>query len=226
MESYSCYPAENRLLQCWLSWIHACLSSTSFSFLLNGSLTSWITSSRGIRQGDLISPLLFLLVTQNLSTIFNKDLSLNLVLRLNQNLPRNFNHLMFVDDLITISKATRQTTKNCLLCLNIYHDIIGQKPNLNKLAIYLPSWCNKKIANSISMILGIKLGNFSFIYLGASISPKRLHIAHFNFITNRVNNVIQSRNHLDISTASREVFLNNNIFSIPTYYLFVFLIPN
>lgn len=133
---------------------------------------------------------------------------------------------MFVDDLITISKATRQTTKNCLLCLNIYHDIIGQKPNLNKLAIYLPSWCNKKIANSISMILGIKLGNFPFIYLGASISPKRLHIAHFNFITNRVNNVIQSRNHSDISTASREVFFNNNIFSIPTYYLFVFLIPN
>lgn len=91
----------------WITWVQACLSSATFSFLINGNHTSWITGTRGVRQGDLISPLLFLLVSQNLSTILNKAMSLDLVQSFNANLPRNFNHLMFADDLILVTRAFR-----------------------------------------------------------------------------------------------------------------------
>lgn len=45
--------------QVWISWIQECLSSSSFSLLVNGSPSPWFSSSRGVHQGDPISPLLF-----------------------------------------------------------------------------------------------------------------------------------------------------------------------
>lgn len=38
----------------WLSWIHACISTTKFTFLINGHPTHFVKTSRCIRQGDLL----------------------------------------------------------------------------------------------------------------------------------------------------------------------------
>ncbi|XP_039118053.1 uncharacterized protein LOC120253920 [Dioscorea cayenensis subsp. rotundata] len=124
----------------WITWISSYLNSASFSFLVNGHPTSWILSSRGVRQGDPISPLLFILVSQNLSAILNRALQLDMIHGFNQNLSKNFNHLLFADDLILITKATRRNARNCLLCLNVYQNLTGQKQNLSKSALYVRSW--------------------------------------------------------------------------------------
>lgn len=47
----------------WISWIKICLNTASFSSLINGQPTSWISSSRGIRQCDPISSYPFILVS-------------------------------------------------------------------------------------------------------------------------------------------------------------------
>lgn len=63
---------------------------------------------------------------------------------------------MLVDDIILVTKATRLAPRNCMLWLDIYTDIAGQK----MLAIYLPSWCNNEVATSISRTIGIILDHF------------------------------------------------------------------
>lgn len=58
--------------KCWISWISSCISSPVFSCMINGMHSRWFKSHRGIRQGDPISPFLFLLVTQVLTFLINE----------------------------------------------------------------------------------------------------------------------------------------------------------
>jgi len=48
----------------WIGWIRHCISSASYAVLVNGSLTEFFSASRGIHEGDPLSPLLFLLVME------------------------------------------------------------------------------------------------------------------------------------------------------------------
>ena len=52
--------------------MRACISSVRFSFLVNGSPAGFFGSSRGLRQGDPLSLLLFLLIMEILSKMLKK----------------------------------------------------------------------------------------------------------------------------------------------------------
>lgn len=49
-----------------------CYGTASFSILINGSLVDYLFNSRGLRQGDPLSPFLFLVVTKALGVILSK----------------------------------------------------------------------------------------------------------------------------------------------------------
>jgi hypothetical protein len=88
------------------NWIMACVNSTSLAVLVNGEATNFFRSGRGLRQGCLLSPLLFILMMETLSLLLKNSqregslLGIK-VLRLSKIL-----HLFFVDDVLLLTYAS------------------------------------------------------------------------------------------------------------------------
>ena len=55
----------------WRKWIMHCISTVKISILLNGSPSNFFGSSRGIQQGDPLSPFLFDIVIEALSCMLD-----------------------------------------------------------------------------------------------------------------------------------------------------------
>ena len=120
----------------WTQMISQCISTPSFSILINGSPVGLFTSNRGIHQGDPISPFLFILVIDVLSWLFlQKEAEGSLQgIKIARNCPP-ISHLMFVDDLVVFSLARHNELTAVQSCLSQFQTWSGLSINKRKLTI-------------------------------------------------------------------------------------------
>ena len=121
----------------WRKWTSGCLSSVSYAVLVNGNNKGWVKASRGLRQGDPLSPFLFTLVPDVLSKMLLRAEERNLFegFRVGRNRTR-VTHLQFADDTIFFSNAREEDLQTLKSLLLVFGHIFGLKVNLNKSNIY------------------------------------------------------------------------------------------
>lgn len=90
----------------WIHWFMKCISSTSFSVLINGSSKGLFHPTRGLWQGDSLSPFLFITGAdlQSRLTLFKEQQGYIARVKINRNGPR-ISHLMYADDILPLAKA-------------------------------------------------------------------------------------------------------------------------
>jgi hypothetical protein len=105
----------------FIAWIMECVTSVSFKLLINGGLTDSFNPSRGLRQGDPLSPYLFILCQETRSRLIEKQLSER---RINGVKARiggpAITHVMYADDIILFSKTNKKETTILNQCLDTY----------------------------------------------------------------------------------------------------------
>nr|GFD04649.1 RNA-directed DNA polymerase, eukaryota, reverse transcriptase zinc-binding domain protein [Tanacetum cinerariifolium] len=90
----------------WMNWISGYLSSTTSSILINGSPTREFNISRGLRQGDPLSPILFIIAMEGLHVAIEDDIAAGLYRGLKVN-TLILSHLFFADDTLFIGEWSR-----------------------------------------------------------------------------------------------------------------------
>lgn len=121
----------------WVQWIMQCVSTVSFSIRFNGDPTSYFKPTRGIRQGDPLSPYLFIIVANVLSYMMKEAIAAKSLkgIKLNRNCP-TLSHLLFADDSILFLNGKVLECQNPASILHQYCYASAQAINLNKSGIY------------------------------------------------------------------------------------------
>ena len=120
----------------WCQWIHFCISTVCFSILINGSPEGFFRNSRGIRQGDPLSPLLFVLIMEALSRMMTKAVAEGLLSGFQVGVLGSdslcISHLLFADNTLIFSDANPNHILHLQLLFTWFEAISGLKINLSK----------------------------------------------------------------------------------------------
>lgn len=103
--------------QRWIEIVMNCLTSVWYAILINGQPTRYITPTRGIRQGDPLSPYLFILCAEGLSAMISKAVACQSIkgLVMCHGAP-TLHHLFFANDNFFLALPLRLKVKDIALC--------------------------------------------------------------------------------------------------------------
>ncbi|GJU30003.1 RNA-directed DNA polymerase, eukaryota [Tanacetum coccineum] len=124
----------------WCNWIGSCLQSFRGSVLVNGSPTSEFQFFKGLKQGDPLSPLLFILVMESLHVLFQR----------------------------VVDAVNRANMIHYLVSLDVFHRASGLRINMNKSKLMGISVESSKVEHAVEKI-GCMALNMPFKYLGSKV---------------------------------------------------------
>lgn len=152
----------------WRSWIKACISTARLFVLINSSPTGNFENLRGLRQGDPLSPLLFILVMNILSGFLAKAVDRGLISGFNVGSGHGnqiaISHLLFADDTIFFCDASVSQVLHIRVILLCFEAVSGLMVNLEKSEL-VPMGEVPKIA-ILAELLCCTVGKLSMVYLG------------------------------------------------------------
>ncbi|XP_059285202.1 uncharacterized protein LOC132038567 [Lycium ferocissimum] len=170
-----------------IDMVFSLLSNIWYSVLLNGQAHGFFKSSKGVKQGDPLSPTLFILVAEALSR------GLNALYKnprfVEYGMPKGsprINHLSYADDTILFVSADQYSVKLMMRVLNRYEKVSGQLVNLNKSAFYVHEKVQSGLVSRLKQITGIRQGLFPFTYLGCPIFYSRNKISHYDTVVKKI----------------------------------------
>ena len=158
-------------------WVSALLSSASSRVFLNGMTGDPIRHGKGLRQGDPMSPLLFLLAIDPLHHILDKVTRQGKLQPLRAN-TATLRASLYADDAAVFIKPIKEDVHYFSSVLDAFGEVTGLVTNCNK-SLVAPIRCAGLDLEDILQHFPAKLTPFPMTYLGLPLSVSRLKAIHF-----------------------------------------------
>ena len=165
----------------------ACVTSMKYAVKFNGKLLEAVSPSRGLRQGDSLSPFLFLFVVDALSALINKAMGEDGLqgVKICRGAPV-ISHLLFTDDSLLFCHASEQQALLVKGVLNTYSTAARQLINPSKCSILFSENCEPSVSQEVKNVLEITQEVFEAKYLGLPVPEGRIHKGNFETIQERL----------------------------------------
>ncbi|XP_074262965.1 uncharacterized protein LOC141585820 [Silene latifolia] len=201
-----------------------CITGSWFTLKINGSHHGFFKGKSGVRQGDPLSPFLFVLSMEILSR----------KLRVMCNQPNvcyhpkcsklGLTHLVFADDLMIFIRGDLPSVQQAVDTLKIFSEWSGLKANMDKTEAYLGG-VDQNLRSLILSTVGFQEGKFPFRYLGLPINSSRLTRNMYDARLLKIHKVAAAYSTKFLSYAGRKTVINSTLFGLCNFWCTSFLLP-
>ncbi|WMV24735.1 hypothetical protein MTR67_018120 [Solanum verrucosum] len=208
----------------WIRWIKFCISTVKLSILINGSPEGFFPSDRGVRQGDPLSPFLFIIVVEGLNNMLKTAHTKGWIRGFNVanegNLRLEVTHLQYADDTLIFCDAEESQLKILRVILILFEATSGLHINWRKSLIFPINEVNRM--QHLTEILGGEIGKLPTVYLGMPLGDKSKSNEIWNGVLERCERRLSRWKAQYLSSGGRLTLINSVLDALPTYLMSVF----
>lgn len=189
-------------------------------------LTNSITPSRGIRQGDPLSPYIFVICAQGLSSLLKGHASHGSIkgLKMASRGPV-ITHLFFADDSLVFFKADPDSCKFIKESLESYEAASGQVVNFEKSALSFSPYTSQINQDRVKEVLRIRESRRHDFYLGVPSFTLRSRRVQFGYLRDKMARRVADWKHKHFTKGGKEVLIKSVLQAIPTFTMSCFMVP-
>ena len=171
----------------WRGRIYECISTISFSIMVNGESRGNIVPTRGLRQKDVLSLYLFLLCSKGFNGLIHHAVNEGKIngFSLHRGGPK-ISHLFFANDSLLFCYAKVEEVKSIQTILKVYEKTSGQQINTEKTTLFFGKAVREETKNSIKLLLDVPEIKHYEKYLGLPAVVGKNRRASLNYIKDRV----------------------------------------
>ena len=182
--------------------------------------------SRGLWQGDPVSPYLFLFVADGLVNLMNKNIRESKLtpIKIARNSP-GISNLLFADDSLLFFKANGMGAQEVHQLLDIYCNATGQRINYDKSSIFFSKGVPDSVRDEIKGILNVPSETLNEKYLGMPSDIGTSKNGAFKYLKDHLWSKVQGWVENTMSSAGKEVLVKSVAQSIPVFSMSCFKLP-
>ncbi|KAJ4881254.1 Uncharacterized protein Rs2_38309 [Raphanus sativus] len=212
------------LPELFIRWVQACVCTTSFSVGFNGSLHGYFKGKRGLRQGDPLSPYLFVLAMNCLSLSLNRA-AVQGHLKYHPKCARTgLTHLCFADDLLIFCDGNVESVECVLQILQDFENRSGLGISLQKTSIFTAGLKPHEVER-IKKATGLTSGTLPVRYLGVPLCTKKLSLINCAPLLQAIKSRFLSWTVRSLSFAGRLQLISTVISGLINFWTSAYIIP-